>query len=74
MTFVHATPGAGSPRAYASNRRAMKVTLRATYPFFFAATVARRINPFAAKPVLRASIFAETRARAAAIVPFFFMG
>ncbi len=74
MTFVHATSIVGNPRAYANNRRAMKIALRASYPLFFAATLARRANPFAVKPIARPTIFAETRARAAAIVPFIFMG
>ena len=74
MTFAHATYSAGNPRAYANNRRAMRLTMRVTYPFFLASTLARRLNPFAAKPTARSSINAETRARAAAIVPFIFMG
>ena len=71
--FAHATSGVSRP--YASRRRAMRLTMIATYPFFFAATLTRRLNPFASHTVqTRSSIFSETRSRAAAIVPFIFMG
>ena len=72
--FAHAT-SSGVARPYASSRRALRLTMIATYPFFFAATLTRRLNPFASQTIpSRSSIFSETRSRAAAIVPFIFMG
>lgn len=70
--FAHAT--IGNTRAYASERRMLKLTMRASYPFFFAVTLLQRINPFEPTASAPQSLLAETRARAAAIVPFIFMG
>lgn len=60
-------------RAYSSRRRTLRVAVSAATPFFLVPTIARRLNPFA-RPSQRGSIMGEARMRAAAIVPFIFMG
>jgi hypothetical protein len=63
-------------RTYTAQRRAFKWTLRASLPFFLTAIVLRRVARALAGRSSAApeSILAETRASAAAVIPFIFMG
>ena len=74
MTAV-AHAGSGSVmRAYTSGRRAYRIVFGAASAVFVAVTLVDRLNPLHRGRSMGRSILAEARARAAATVPFIFMG
>lgn len=71
-----AQTGPDGIKTYMSRHRAFQWTLRATFLFFLSATILRRIWSGLAgrRATVRRSILTETRASAAAVIPFIFMG
>ncbi|RYC31184.1 hypothetical protein D3273_14930 [Lichenibacterium minor] len=57
-----------------SAHRDYRVLLGLTYPLFVAGVALRRVGLLPADPVRPASFIAAVRTRAAAVIPFAFMG
>ena len=61
-------------RARSTAERDYRVLLGVTYPLFVAGVALRRLGLLPADPLRPASFVAAVRTRAAAVIPFAFMG
>lgn len=63
-----------SSRARSATHRDYRLLLGLTYPLFVAGVALRRVGLLRPDPVPPASFIAAVRSRAAAVIPFAFMG